>query len=168
MKNDGCTTALGTFWALSESGGRTRKAAWAGGWLAASATGLLFVHVLSPLWELPKDPLDRVHMGKTLGEAVEAWGVERAVTRRYQEASWIEFYGGIEATTIPDVGRRDQFDLWRQDLPENGVYVRRLGSSSEPEATDYYEEVGERGRVLARRKNRIVAGWEVYRVSSLR
>ncbi len=159
---------VATFWALSEAKGRLRKAAWAGGWLAASATGLVWVHVAFPLWELPKDPVDRVYMGKTLGESVEAWGVEHAVTRRYQEAAWIAFYGGLDTTTLPGVGRRDQYDLWREELPEESVYVRRLGFKSEPVAKLHYEEIGQRGRVLARRKNRVVAGWEVYRVSTPR
>lgn len=159
---------LGTLWALSESSGRMRRAAWVGGWTAASVTIVVLIHVVSPLWDLARDPVNRVHMGKALGESVEAWGVDVAVTRRYQEAAWIEFYGGVDATTLPGVGRLDQFDLWREELPESGVYVRELGIEMEPEASRFYADVSERGRVIARWKNRVIAGWEVYRVSSPR
>jgi len=148
-------------WGMAESRGRLRRAAWVGGGLGALGSGLVLVHLFVPLWNLPKEPTQRLFGGPALGAAVEAWGTGVAVTERYQEASWIRFYGGMDATTLPGLGREDQFDTWRETLPEEAVYVRRTATTA-PEVRSFYDSVGEGRVVQAHRGNRLVGSWQVY------
>ncbi len=159
---------LGAAVALSRTTGSLRRSAWAGGWISAGITGLVVVHAVHPIWQMPgPDPVDRLRQGEVLGSAVEAWGLP-VLTARYQEAAWIQFYGGIPATTVPGVHREDQFDLWPRELPEAGVYVRPAGWQGPAEATLYYERVTGPARVQARRGNRLIQAWEVWQVSERR
>ncbi len=154
--------------ALSRADGVLRRAAWAGGWISAGITALVALHAVHPIWQMPgKDPVDRLRQGSVLGPAVEAWG-QPVLTARYQEASWVRFYGGVPATTVPDVHREDQYDLWPRTLPESAVYVRPAGWSGPAEATLFYERVTGPARVQARRDDRLIQGWEVWQVSGLR
>ena len=156
-----------TLWGLAESRGRLRRAAWVGGGLGAVGSALVLIHLFFPLWNLPKEPTQRLFGGPELGAAVEAWGTGVAVTERYQEASLVRFYGGIDATTLPGLGREDQFDVWREALPERAVYVRRT-SSAAPEVRVFYDAVGEGRVVEARRGDRLVGSWQVYSVAQPR
>jgi hypothetical protein len=125
------------------------------------------VHFFLPLWSLPKEPTQRLFGGPELGAAVEAWGTGVAVTERYQEAAWIRFYGGIDATTLPGLGREDQFDSWRERLPEKAVYVRRTARTA-PEARAFYDSIGEGREVRAYKGERLVGSWQVYSVAQPR
>ncbi len=166
--NWGAPAVIGMAVALSRSQGALRRAAWAGGWISAGITGLVLLHAVHPIWQTPgPDPVDRLRQGEVLGPAVEAWGVP-VLTARYQEAAWIRFYGGIDATTCPDVHREDQFDRWPRELPEHGVYVRPRGWPGPAEASLFYESVSGPARVVARRGERVLATWEVWEVSGLR
>jgi hypothetical protein len=130
-------------------------------------SGLVLIHLFFPLWNLPKEPTQRLFGGPELGAAVEGWGTGVAVTERYQEASLIRFYGGIEATTLPGLGREDQFDAWREALPDKAVYVRRTASSA-PEVRTFYDSVGQGRVVQAFRGDRLVGSWQVYSVAQPR
>ncbi len=153
---------------LSRTSGPLRRAAWAGGWISAGITGLVVLHAVHPIWQTPgKDPTDRLRQGEVLGEAVEAWG-QPVLTARYQEASWVRFYGGVDATTLPEVHREDQYDLWPRTLPEAAVYVRPAGWDGPAEATLFYREVKGPARVRALRGDRLIQAWAVYEVSGLR
>ena len=162
---------IGVSLGLAHSGGRLLRAAWLGGSLAAAATVLLVIHAVFPLWQLPRDPLDRLALGEQLGPPVEAWGEADVVTARYQEAAWLVFYEGLEATTLPGHGRRDQFDLWREaegtPLPEEALFVQREGEGARAEAERFYDIQGG-ARVQARRGGRLIGAWEVYNARQLR
>lgn len=159
---------LGGLLLLAERGGRLARAAWLGLGINATLGGLVLVHGLYPLVQLPQDPTDRLHGGRVLGESVAAWGVSEVVTSRYQEAALIHFYGGVPARSLPDWDRLDQYDLWGGELPPAGLFVRVWRGStrtavdmlgyerSGPNVVSAYVNVP--GEVLARP----VARWQVY------
>lgn len=166
--NWAATAWIGASVALSRSTGTLRRAAWAGGWISAGITGLVMLHAAYPIWQTPgPDPVDRLRQGEVLGPAVEAWG-QPVLTARYQEAAWVRFYGGVDATTCPGVHREDQFDRWPRELPEAGVYVRPAGWPGPAEAGLFYRDVSGPARVVARRGDRVIGAWEVWQVAELR
>jgi len=103
---------------------RWRRAAWIGAGINLTLGGMVMLHAVSPLIDVPNDPTHRLHMGRTLGESMQAWGVEPVYTDRYQEASLIAFYGGVETYTLPNSPRRSQFDIWAPPLAERAMFVR--------------------------------------------
>ena len=131
-------------------------------------SAVVLVHAAWTVLPLQKDPLDQLRMGEVVGESAGAWGLEPVLCERYQEAAWVRFYGGVDATTCPDVHREDQFDHWPRELPEAGVYVRPAGWTGPAEARLYYQDVNGPARVVARRGNRVIGAWEVWQVADLR
>ena len=148
----GCSRLTGTWGRVAE---------W-GGWFALFGTAFVVVHALHPLVRLPSDPLDQTHVGPVLGESVEAWGVEPVLCSRYQEASWIRFYGGVEATTVPDHGRVDQYDAARPALPASTVFVRPARTSRELATDALYPDSRGPHDVVARDGDRVRMHWQVW------
>jgi len=110
---------------LAHLSARWRRVAWVGVGMAAIASGLATIHAVRPILPLPRDPTLSLVGGRTLAEAVEAWGIEPVYCARYQEASWIRFYGGIDAEVLPESGRPNQFDLWpHAAIPPRALFVR--------------------------------------------
>jgi 4-amino-4-deoxy-L-arabinose transferase-like glycosyltransferase len=160
---------LGAFVALSRSEGRARRLAWWGGWLGAGTSALVLLHALWPLAAVEGDPTHELRMGRPLGEAVAAAVARRppegqVVTSRYQEASWIRFYGGVDATTLPGEGRADQHDLWPRTLGSETYYVRRARRLGQTDADAQYEITGERTIVRAEVAGLEVQKWQIFPV----
>jgi hypothetical protein len=102
--------------------------------------------------------------GETLGQSVEAWGIDSVYTERYQEASWIWFYGGIPATTLPGAGRDSQFDLWA-DRPDrdHALYVRPWRSGPTRKLDGWWDKRAGPNTVVARDLlGRRAIRWQVY------
>ncbi|MCB9759350.1 MAG: glycosyltransferase family 39 protein [Alphaproteobacteria bacterium] len=149
---------------LSRAEGALRRLSWLGASLGAVLSLGVAVHAVRPLVPLPQDASDELYAGAWLGPPVEAWGLAPVLCERYQEAAWIRFYGGVDATTAPDVGRMDQFDLWPRTLPAETVYVRPALSHARVPIADLYPETGGSNVVLARRGERVIATWQVIPV----
>jgi hypothetical protein len=149
---------------LGYLGPRWRRAAWIGAGLSAALSVLVLVHTVYPLWRLPSDPTLRMVGGETLGQSVEAWGIDSVYTERYQEASWIWFYGGIPATTLPGAGRDSQFDLWA-DRPDrdHALYVRPWRSGPTRKLDGWWDKRAGPNTVVARDLlGRRAIRWQVY------
>jgi len=140
-----------------------RVAEW-GGWTGGLLSVGALVHAVSPWLPLERDPLDQLHQGRVIGEAVGAWGVEPVLAERYQEASWVRFYGEVDATTVPGAGRASQFDLDRDALPEATVVVRPRRSGDAWPTDGLYTERSGAHEVHARRGDRVTASWQVAEV----
>jgi hypothetical protein len=149
---------------LSRSTGRLGRVAEWGGAFALVMSLMVLVHALHPLRSLPRDPLDQLRSGPVIAESVQAWGVEPVLCERYQEAAWIAFYGGLETTTVPDRGRRDQYDLRPRQLPERTVFVRPASQRERVDTEDLYPERSGPHRVVAQDGDRILAEWQVFEV----
>ena len=149
---------------LSRSTGRLGRVAEWGGAFALVMSLLVFVHALRPIWRLPRDPLDQLRMGPVIAQSVEAWGVQPVLCERYQEAAWIAFYAGIETTTVPERGRRDQYDLRPRELPERTVFVRPASTRERIDTEDLYPQRSGPHLVTARDEHRIFAEWQVFEV----
>lgn len=120
---------------LSTRGGRWARAAWVGAGVNAALCALVLIHAITPLVDLPDDPVHRLQGGKILADAVAAWGIEDVYTERYQEAALIHFYSGVPAHALPGAGRPDQYDLWPVELAEHALFVRvHRGSRALPDA----------------------------------
>lgn len=143
--------------------GRLGRAVQVGGVLGALISGAALLHFFFPLQSLHEDPRWRFSEGRQLGPAVEAWGVQRVWTPRYQEAALIRFYGGVDARPLPGVGRQSQFDLWDPDpeLPEEALFVRPARRSSQLASDPWYEREGESGQVVLHDGDRAVRAWDV-------
>ena len=162
---------LGAFVALSRSSGRVRSLAWWGGGLAAVTSAVVLLHALNPLFFDRRDPTHELRMGRAVGEAVAAGAEELAgldgldgqvVTSRYQEASWVHFYAGLDATTLPGVGRVDQHELWGRALTAETLYVRGYRGSPQTDADDLYT-LDEPVVVEAAHEGRRIKRWQIYR-----
>ena len=148
--------------------GRVRRLAWVGAVLGAALSTLVVVHVaVHPVLPWPKEPTQELAMGQVIGEAAEAWGYEPVLTSRYQEAAWVRFYGGVEATTVPGIGRTDQFDFWPRELADPTVFVRPARKSTQLGTDHLYLEHGAPNRVRAARDGTVIARWQVFEVSGL-
>ncbi|MCB9794165.1 MAG: glycosyltransferase family 39 protein [Alphaproteobacteria bacterium] len=156
---------LGVLMGLARARGALERAAWVGAWTGAGLSLLVVAHSQRPLIGLDPDPVDELYEGAFIGQTAAAWGAEPVLTSRYQEAAWIRFYGGVDATTVPDIGRRDQFDLWPRALPASTIFVRPARRSEALGSDAIYPEVGQRSGVLARRGERVIAAWQVVPVS---
>lgn len=113
---------------------RLTRAAWVGVGIAASLSALVVVHAFHPFLVVPKDPVARLGQGAQMAESVQAWGVPVVWTTRYQEAAVIRWYDPtdtMQVTTVPNVDREDQFDLWRV---EDAARAGAAGTQEEPQA----------------------------------
>ncbi len=155
---------------LAHLSARWRRVAWVGIGFAAVTSGLLTVHALRPLWPLPKDPTLSLVGGEVLGQAVQAWGIEPVYTTRYQEASWIRFYGGVHAEPLPGVGRVSQYDLWPpHPEPEHALFVRPWRRTPPHKTQEWWRDREGPNTVVApdallRRAGR----WQVYELRDYR
>jgi len=158
---------LAAFFALSRAEGRVRRLAWWGGGLSAATSALVLVHGLRPLVFHKQDPTHELRMGAPLGAAVAAeaeamGGVSgHVVTSRYQEASWIHFYAGLDATTLPGVGRVDQHELWGRALGGETLYVRGYRRSDQTDADALYL-LGEPSVVEADSDGLRIKRWQIF------
>lgn len=134
----------------------------------AVLVGLTMVHLVHPLVNLPWDPRDRLAGGRTLGEAVRAWGAPAVWTARYQDASLIAFYGGVEACPLRGHARPDQHDRWPCPEADTAVFVRPWRANPETAAADAGWTVGTPGVVTAYVSTpdptipRPIARWQVF------
>jgi hypothetical protein len=71
------------------------------------------------------------------------------LTTRYQEAALVEFYGRVPATTLPDTGRPDQYDLWPRALPDRALFVRQARHAAPTAVERWYPHVGAPNDVVA-------------------
>ncbi len=149
---------------LAHMSTRWRRIAWVGIGFAAVGSALLTVHAVHPIWRIPKDPTLQLVGGEVLGQAVQAWGVEPVYTNRYQEASWIRFYGGVHAEVLPGEGRPNQYDLWSpHPQPERALFVRRWRTSPPHKLDPYWtEREGPNTVVAPDRLLRQAGRWQVY------
>ncbi len=117
-----------------------------GSGISLTLSGLVMLHAVHPIIDLPNDPLHRLIGGDTLADSVAAWGIEAVYTERYQEAALIHFYSGIPAHALPGVARPDQYDLWPVTLADHALFVRvRRGSGEIPalDAAGYrFDQIG--------------------------
>jgi len=155
------TFALG---GLAAAQGRMGRAVEIGGILGGFLSlGALLHLCVSPLWSLDNDPRHRFREGPILGQSVQAWGVEPVMTSRYQEAALIRFYGGISAITVPNTGRRDQFDLWREPhLPTHTLFVRPARRSTQLATDGLPYQRGQTGAVHLMDGADRVWSWQVH------
>jgi hypothetical protein len=155
---------LGAAAGLAHMSARWRRVAWVGIGFAAVTTAVLTTHALRPLWPLPRDPTLSLVGGEVLGQAVQAWGVEPVYTTRYQEASWIRFYGGIHAEVLPGSGRVSQFDFMpRHPDPSHALFVRPWRTSPPHKLDRYWGERDGPNTVVAPDVLLRKAGrWQVY------
>lgn len=156
---------VGAMLLLARSDGRLHRAAWVGCGLAACLTGLVLVHAVTPLVQVPNDPVARLDEGAVLAQSVEAWGVPVVYTERYQEAALLRFHRGLAAYALPGVGRPDQFDLWEVPDAEGALFVRpwRGGPSLPTDAV--CAERGPSNDVAQRdAEGNLVARWQVVEV----
>ena len=166
--NWGAPTLVAACVGVARMTGRARRLAWVGAVLGASLTTLVVVHVaVHPVLPWPKEPTQELAMGPVIGEAAEAWGYEPVLTSRYQEAAWVRFYGGVDATTVPGIGRTDQFDLWPRELADPTVFVRPSRKSTQLGTDALYLEHGGPNRVRASVNGSVVARWQVFEVRGL-
>jgi 4-amino-4-deoxy-L-arabinose transferase-like glycosyltransferase len=149
---------------------RWRRVVWVGLGMAGFASLLFAVHLIRPIVHWSGDPALRLVGGQELGQAVAAWGVSEVYAERYQEASWIRFYGGVPATVLPGTGRPNQFELW--PLPSRhdtaALYVRpwRRGP---PKGLELWTLREGPNTVAARDGASTVAGrWQVYELKGYR
>ncbi len=149
---------------IAHMSARWRRIAWVGIGFAAVSSAVLTVHALRPLWPLAKDPTLSLVGGEVLGEAVQAWGIEPVYTSRYQEASWIRFYGGIHAEVMPGTGRASQLDsLPRWPAPERALFVRPWRRSPPHKVEPYWGDREGPNTVVAPDVLLRRAGhWQVY------
>lgn len=135
--------------------------------------GLVLLHLVHPLIDLPKDPLDRLRGGRVLAESVAAWGLKPVYASRYQEAAQIHFYAGIPAHALPGEGRPDQYDLW--PMPETpagarALFVRpwRASTTTEIERAGFQRSgphvVGAYADTTDPLRPVAIATWQVYEV----
>ncbi len=159
----------GALLGLAHLSTRWRRVAWVGVGLGAAMSALLMTHLVQPLWALPRDPGLRLVGGEILGQAVQAWGVEPVYTTRYQEASWIRFYGSVRAEVLPAAGRPSQYDLWpHSPLPEHALFVRPWRRSPPRRLEDFWQWREGPNTVLARDDlQRRAARWQVFEVRGL-
>ncbi|MBN1336190.1 MAG: glycosyltransferase family 39 protein [Deltaproteobacteria bacterium] len=160
---------VGVVLGLGHLSARWRRVAWVGVGTGAVASILLLVHVVRPVVDLPRDPTVQVEAGRVLGEAVQAWGIEPVYAIRYQEASWIRFYGRIRAEVLPGEGRPSQYDLWpRNALADHALVVRPWRSQPPRWMGRYWSDRAGPNSVVARDERGRVAGrWQVYEVRGL-
>jgi len=157
---------LGAFVGLSRQGGWVRRAAWAGAWMGCITSALVALHALRPLIHWRADPTHELRMGAVIGPAAAAADRPGPVLcERYQEASWIRFYGGVDATTAPGVGRVDQHDLWPRELPEEGLFVRPYRGAPTLPVDGLYRGHGAAEVVELRVGPQRVKRWQIYRIS---
>lgn len=159
---------LGALLALSECRGIWRKVAWTGVGVNLFLCLVVLIHAQKPLTFHPNDPLHRLTGGKTLGDSIAAWGTDNVVTTRYQEAALIRFYGGVDATVLPEHGRLNQFEFWAKPLPKDGIFVRPFRLSPVVEIQSYGYETQSYGRVVSfaqgatETKFHQIHAWQVY------
>jgi len=166
--NWGAPTLVVACVGIARMRGRIPRLAWVGGVLGAAISALVVVHVaVHPVLPWPKEPTQELSQGPVIGAAVEAWGQQPVLASRYQEAAWVRFYGGIDATTVPGIGRTDQFDLWPRELPESTVFVRPARKSRKLGTDGLYLESGGPNVVVAEQNGIRTARWQVFEVSSL-
>lgn len=112
--------ALSAIFALSRATPR-----WQVGLGTAAGPGLLlslalFAHHLQPLGSLDPDPRASFVGGRSLGEAVAAWGRAEVYAQDPQDAAWIRFYGGLPVRSgSPPPG-------------SEGLYVRPFAAAPPP------------------------------------
>jgi 4-amino-4-deoxy-L-arabinose transferase-like glycosyltransferase len=160
----GATLGLG-FLAL-----RWRRVVWVGLGMAGFASALCLIHLFHPIFHWSGDPSLRLVGGQELGQAVQAWGVSEVYTERYQEASWIRFYGGVPATVLPGTGRPNQFELWPMPLGHDStaLFVRPWRRRP-PKGLDLWSLHEGPNTVAARDAANTVAGrWQVYELKGYR
>lgn len=152
---------------LSRAEGFRLRLGTLGGTFAAMLGAVAALHAYTPVMRFTHDPLDALVGGELLGQSAEAWGRAPVLTSRYQEAAWIRFYGHIDATTVPGVGREDQFDRWPRTLPERALFVRPARASERLATDGLYAERGETNVVVARDGERVVQAWQLIPVEGL-
>ncbi len=146
---------------------RITRAGWIGVGIAAALTSLVVTHAFSPFLRLPNDPIARLGQGRKMAESVAAWGVNTVWTTRYQEAALLRWYADIPATTVPEVDRVDQFDLWRQaglDAEDPSLFVRPY-RSGEATVVDGLCRRGGANVVTEQDDAGVRLRWQVYEVS---
>lgn len=156
---------IGASLGLSRAAGRTSRAAWVGGGLAAALSALVLLHLYRPVVHLPKDPTAELGVGRVLAQSVEAWGVEPVYTERYQEAALLRYYGGIDAYALPGVARADQWDLWGAPAAEHALFVRPARSGPTLPTDTICATRGGANAVAERDGTGApIARWQVYEV----
>ncbi len=149
---------------------RITRSAWVGVGVAGSLTALVLVHAFHPFLRIPRDPVARLGEGAGMADSVRAWNEPDIWATRYQEAALILWYDPtttLDVTTVPNVDREDQFDLWRASgldgfTPQ--LFVRPYRSGEKTVIDDGCER-GEPNEVDERDgEGVIVARWQVYEV----
>ncbi len=155
---------LGAATGLAHMSTRWRRVAWVGIGFAAVSSALLTVHALRPLFPLDRDPTLSLVGGEILGQAVQAWGIEPVYTSRYQEASWIRFYGGVHAEVLPGAGRVSQLDaLPHHSDPSRALFVRPWRTSPPHNVEPFWgEREGPNTVVAPDILLRRAGHWQVY------
>ena len=162
--NWGLPFCLAAVVGASRTEGRARRFAEWGGAFGFVLSAVVLLHAFRPVLPLARDPLDQLALGPIVGEAAGAWGREPVLAERYQEAAWVRFYGGVDATTVPGAGRQSQFDLWPRELPEATVVVRPSRSGDTWPTDGLYRERSGAHRVVAQVGDRLVGVWQVAEV----
>lgn len=151
--------------ALTRGGPRLTRAAAAGGGLALLLSGLVVLHLYTPLVDLPKDPTARLGLGRDLAMSVQAWGAEPVYTSRYQEAALIRYYAGIDAVALPGVDRLDQYDLWPTPWADHALFVRPYKTGAALAADPFCADHGPANVVTEHDiDGAVLDRWQVYEV----
>ena len=151
--------------ALARQSGRLERFSWVAAGIGLFLSILLTAHAYSPILHFRADPTARLGLGQDLARSVQAWGVEPVYTSRYQEASILAYYGGIEAYALPGVDRPDQYDLWPIRWSDKALFVRTFKSG--PSATvDRFcsERTGANVVTEANADGSPIERWQVYEV----
>jgi hypothetical protein len=128
------------------------------------------IQAVHPILPLPRDPTLSLVGGRTLAEAVKAWGITPVYTARYQEASWIRFYGGIDAEVLPGSGRPSQYDLWpHAAVPPRALFVRPWRQAPPRHLDEYWlHREGPNSVVAPDALLRKAGRWQVYLLDGYR
>ncbi len=145
---------------------RWSRVAWVGGGLGAAMTLAATIHLYTPIARLADDPRDRLGLGRSLAQSVEAWGIDVVYTERYQEAAVLRYYQGLRAYALPGVGRPDQFDLWYTPAADRAIFVRPWRGGPTLPTDDVCVERGTANAVVERDADGLpLARWQVVEVT---
>ena len=141
---------------------RRARLVWVGGWTHGILGAFLLAQALGPLWTFPKGPTDRFYYGESIGERADEWQLP-VVASHYQFAALAQFYGGVQATTIPEFWRDDQYDMSRTYLPEEALLVLPMNQEEAVFSASQWYSLDELESIRAWRGDRRVGEWALYR-----
>ena len=153
---------LSVFVGISFLSDRRVRAVWVGAWSHGILGGFLIAQALGPLWTFPKGPTDRFYYGDAIGGRAAEWNLP-VVASHYQYAALAQFYGGVDATTVPDFWRSDEYDLSRTELPDEALVILPMNEEEALISAGQWYALEELESIKAWRGQRHVGEWALYR-----